>query len=86
MGKGVPSDPFLMTGFTNKMLHLVTDKAAAFEIEVDPRGDGTRRRYERVQVPAEGYLKHIFPQAFSAHWVRSTPLSDVTVSAEFMYT
>jgi len=43
--KGVPSDPFLMTGFNNKMLHLITDKAAAFDIEVDPLGNGTWRRY-----------------------------------------
>jgi hypothetical protein len=80
---GVPSDPFLMTGFQNKMLHLKTDKAATVTIEIDFLGDGSWERYEKVTV--NGYGKHIFPAGFTAHWVRLTLDTSCTASAEFMY-
>lgn len=81
---GVPSEPFLMTGFTGKMLHLKSDKPVAIAIEVDFLGDGSWERYERVAV--SGYARHIFPPGFSAHWVRLTSSDACTASAEFMYT
>jgi hypothetical protein len=84
--KGVASDPMLMTGFERKMLHVQTDRAAAFDIEIDFIGNGTWNRYERLAVPAEGYAKHIFPDAFSAHWVRLTPLADCQATASFFFT
>ena len=81
---GAPSEPFLMTGFTNKMVHLKTDKATAITIEVDFLGNGSWERYERLAV--NGYARHIFPMGFTAHWVRVTAGSDCTATAEFMYT
>jgi len=33
--KGSPSDPFLLTGFGRKMLHISTDRAADILIEID---------------------------------------------------
>lgn len=84
--KDAASDPFLMTGFVNKVVHLLSDKPGAFDIEVDFLGDGTWTRYERVEIGATGYQKHVFPTGFSAHWVRLVPLMDCTASAEFMYT
>ncbi len=86
MAKGVPSDPFLLTGFTHKMLHIKTDRATAFDVEIDFMGDGSWQRYERIAVPAEGYARHIFPEGFSAHWVRLTPQADCRVTASFFYT
>ena len=39
---GVPSDPFLMTGFEHKCLHVAHDAGAAtFTVEVDVTGTGT---------------------------------------------
>lgn len=81
---GVASDPFLMTGFTHKMVHLKTDRAAAITIEVDFLGNGSWERYERV--PVSGYARHIFPPGFSAHWVRFVPSVDCLATAELMYT
>jgi hypothetical protein len=83
--KGSPSEPFLMTGFTNKMLHLMTDKPAAVSIEIDFLGDGTWVPYENVAVSG-GYARHVFPAGFSAHWVRLTSSADCIATAEFMYT
>ena len=67
------------------MVHITADKAAAFDIEIDFMGDGSWHKYERVQVPAEGYAKHLFPDAFSAHWVRLTPNADCQASATFFF-
>jgi hypothetical protein len=81
---GVPSEPFLMTGFDKKIVHLKMDRAGAVTIEVDFLGDGSWEKYETVAV--NGYAQHIFPPGFSAHWVRLTPSLDCTASAEFFYT
>jgi hypothetical protein len=80
---GEVSDPFLMTGFDKKMLHLMSDKPADVTVEVDFLGNGTWAKYETVRV--SGYAKHIFPAGFSAHWVRLRVDASCTMTAEFMY-
>lgn len=84
--KDQASDPFLMTGFDNKVLHLKvhTPGAAEFSIQVDFLGNGEWDEYTRIRVA--GYAYHVFPPGFSAHWVRLVPLRDCTVTAEFLYT
>ena len=79
------SDPFLLTGFVHKMLHVETDKAVTIDIEIDFMGNGSWHKYEQIKVPAEGYAKHIFPDAFSAHWVRLTAQADCKASASFFF-
>ncbi len=83
--KDVASDPFLLTGFEQKMLHISTDKATAFDVEIDFMGNGTWHKYEKIAVPSEGYAKHIFPDAFSAQWVRLTPQTACKATAAFYF-
>ena len=83
---GEVSDPFLMTGFDKKMVHLKSDKPAEFDIEVDFLGTGTWEKYERIATRADGYQRHVFPEGFSAHWVRLVSASSCTATAEFFYT
>lgn len=82
---GEPSEPFLLTGFERKMLHINTDRAAAFDVEIDFMGNGVWHRYERITVPAEGYAKHIFLDAFSAQWIRLRPAAGCKVTAMFYF-
>ena len=84
--KDAPSDPFLLTGFQRKMLHIRTDRTATFSVEIDFMGDGTWVHYDRIHVPASGYAKHIFPDGFSAHWLRLTPLADCRATASLFFT
>ena len=84
--KDAVSEPFLMTGFDKKVLHLLTDKAAEFDVEVDFLGNGTWVRYARLSTGAELYRHHEFPAGFSAHWVRLRPLANCVATAEFLYT
>ena len=84
---GEPSDPFLMTGFDKKVLHLTHDAhgSVAFTIEVDFLGNGTWVEYEVVTVSRGGYEHHIFPDGFSAHWVRLRSSRNCRATAHFIY-
>lgn len=87
--QGEASDPFLMTGFENKVLHLIQHggaTAARVTIEADVIGDGSWQKYETATVPSSGYKYHAFPPGFSAHWVRVTSDANCTMTAELMYT
>jgi hypothetical protein len=84
----VPSDPYLMTGFRNKVLHLShdADVEVQFTIEVDFCGDGQWHPYQILQAPAYGYQYHVFPTGFSAHWIRVVSNTDCTATAQLHYT
>lgn len=85
---GEVSDPFLMTGFDKKVLHVTAADASRdveFAIEIDFRGDGSWQRYHRLVAPAGGYAHHVFPDGFSAHWVRLRVDGACLASAYFMY-
>jgi len=85
---GEPSDPYLMTGFEQKVLHLCHDAnhAVEFTLEVDFLGNQTWKIYDVIRIPANGYVHHEFPVGFSAHWVRVTANTDCTATAYFIYT
>jgi hypothetical protein len=85
---GRPSDPYLMTGFDKKCLHLTHDASCAisFAVEVDFLGNGAWRTYDNITVPARGYVHHEFPDGFSAHWVRVTANYECRATAYFTYT
>lgn len=84
----VPSDPYLMTGFAHKGLHLANHSAhdAHLGLEVDFRGDGAWMPCKNFSVDANSYLFHSFERSFSAHWVRLVPLTAATLTAQFVYT
>jgi len=82
-----PSDPFLMTGFDKKTLHLShdSDGFVSFKVEVDFLGDGSWKTYGTVTVDPNGYKPLVFPDGFSAHWVRITANKACKATAHFMY-
>jgi hypothetical protein len=86
VGAGQVSDAFLMTGFDGKVAHLVNDGAAPVDvvIEVDPIGDGVFRRHEVITL-APGYRSYVFPDGFSAHWVRFKARAAGKLTAELIY-
>jgi hypothetical protein len=84
---GQVSDSFLMTGFDKKVLHLAHDSQTdvMFTIEVDFLGDGHFYPYESVRVPGKGYQAFVFPNGYSAHWVRVKVNRRCAATAQFMY-
>jgi hypothetical protein len=82
-----PSDPFLMTGFDAKCLHLAheADREVTFTVEVDFIGNGSWKPYGTITVPPKGYVHHEFPPGFGAHWARLTADAACTATAWFTY-
>jgi len=83
-----PSDPYLMTGFEHKCIHLshTADTDVMFTIEIDFKGCGEFHPHEQVAVGPNGYAAHTFPTGFSAHWLRVVADRDCTATAQLFYT
>ncbi len=66
------SDPYLMTGYEHKVVHVVNDAdtPCPVTIEVDVLGNGTWHPCAELEVPGRGYQFHLFPTGYAAHWVR----------------
>ena len=82
-----PSDPYLMLGYERKVLELshASSSAVTFIVEVDFAADNTWSEYARFTVPPGQTVKHLFPDGYSAHWVRLKSDTAATASALFMY-
>jgi hypothetical protein len=70
--KDAPSDPFLFSGFDQRMLHLAHDAGATvtFTLEVDREGNGTWTKLREIEVPAAGYAWTGFTPQEKGAWVR----------------
>lgn len=84
---GEPSDPYLMTGFDAKCLHVENQGVAPIvvSLEIDFHGHGRFSRSTTLEVAAGETTTHVFPPGFSAHWVRVVSDTDTTASAQFIY-
>ena len=84
---GEPSDPYLMTGFEHKCLHVKHDggPGSRITVQVDFMGQGQWVDYEALTVE-NGYAYHTFPTGFSAHWVRVIATRSGIATAQFAYT
>ena len=85
---GESSDPYLMTGFDQKCLHVRHGEGSGVKVsvEVDFMGTGQYVPYETVVTGEDGYGYHVFPAGFSAHWVRLTSQTDGVATAQLVYT
>ncbi|KAL8586658.1 hypothetical protein ACOMHN_040166 [Nucella lapillus] len=92
-----PSDPYLMTGFDHKVLHLYTNQNitdyVVVHLEVDVTGAAGHMPLESwlpyttlTLGPSTPYMSHVFPSGYSAHWIRLVALSDGLLTAYFHYT
>jgi len=81
------SDPFLMTGFDKKVLHLKNegDNDVQITIEVDFLGNETWEQYKTISLKSKSYTHYIFPDGYSAHWVRLKTDSNTVITAQFVY-
>jgi len=84
---GVPSDPYLMTGYDRKILTLSHDGGGpvSFLVEVDPDGTGLWCAYKTIAVAPGEAATHEFPEGFNAYWVRVTADQAVTATAQLRY-
>ncbi len=79
------SDPFLMTGYNRKSLTLSSDRGTRITAEIDISGDGNWVAGETFDVKAGEVLKHVFPDAFSAYWIRFRSSEKCVATAQLVY-
>ncbi|MBN1846444.1 MAG: hypothetical protein JW810_12215 [Sedimentisphaerales bacterium] len=81
----VPSEPFLVSGFERRVVHLAHENAApvTFTLEVDAEGDGNWTTHAAIPVAANGYAYYILPPSLEAEWVRLR--TDAAVEAATAY-
>lgn len=85
---GVPSDPFLFSGYARRGLHLHHAGSApvTFSLEVDRGGNGTWSPLAKITVPATEHRWLAFTPEQAAAWIRITPDADAAgVTAFFQY-
>ena len=84
---GAASDPYLMFGYEQKVLELSHSNAApvTFTVEVDFAADNSWSEYARFTVASGQTLRHVFPEGYSAHWVRVKSDTTTTATAQFTY-
>lgn len=84
---GEASDPYLMTGFEHKCVHVKHDggDGTRVTVQVDFMGQGQWVDYHTLTT-VNGYAYHVFPTGFSAHWVRVVAGHDGCATAQFAYT
>jgi hypothetical protein len=82
-----PSDPYLLAGFEQRVLHLAhkSDETVSFTLEIDEKGDGKWKPYTTLKVPANGYVFHVIPPDVKGEWIRLTADKDTIGSAYFHY-
>jgi hypothetical protein len=86
--EGQHSDPYLMNGFDKKMVHFTCEAGAPalFDIEVDVLGNNQWQVYQTVSTSAAGYGYHVFPDGYSAKWVRIKSRQQVkNTTVHFVY-
>jgi hypothetical protein len=82
---GVPSDPYLCTGYDRKRLTLAADKLVQVTVEADISGTGLWVPYQVFNVQGDRPTQHTFPAAFSPYWLRFVASEDAVVSAQLVY-
>jgi hypothetical protein len=84
---GVPSDPYLMTGYDDKAVDLShgSTERVTVTLQVDIDGSGTWLDYRAFAVEPGKSASYRFPPGFSACWVRAVCDRDTTASAVFTY-
>ncbi len=82
-----PSDPYLMTSYDKKSVHLshTSTEPVNFRLEADIAGNGHWVVYREFTVAPGKTIRHIFPNAFSAYWVRLVASKSTTATAIFNY-
>ena len=84
---GVPSDPYLMTGYDRKRVTLSHNLAepVVMRVEADITGTGRWVTYREFAVAPKKTLEHRIPDDFAAYWVRVIVDHDCTATATFVY-
>ncbi|MHA3771119.1 hypothetical protein ACXR0O_06215 [Verrucomicrobiota bacterium sgz303538] len=82
-----PSDPYLMTGYDQKLLTLShsAPHPVTFTLEVDYSNRDFWKKYQTFTVNPGQTVRFEFPAGYSAHWVRLVADKDCKATAQLTY-
>lgn len=81
---GESSLPFIMTGYDRKKVRLTADKPVKITLEVDFDLTGFHQYKTFTMLPGKT-IEYVFPEGFSAHWIKSTVDGDCKATVTFIY-
>lgn len=84
---GVPSDPYLMTGYDRKTVRMShkSGKPVSITLQVDLNGTGLWVDYQTFSLtPGETFV-HTFQPGFSANWIRAVSDQETIATVWFVY-
>jgi hypothetical protein len=76
--------PYLMTGYDKKKILLTADKDVTITLEVDVDHNGWHE-YKKIKLQAGKTVEHVFPDGFSAHWIRARADKDCKTTVWLKY-
>ncbi len=81
------SDPFLIGYYDKRQMELYHTSAekVTFHVEVDPTGDGQWFHYKNIEVQPNERVRHRFPKAFQARWIRFSVNKKTTATTYLKY-
>ncbi len=82
---GIPSDPYLMTGYDKKSFQIEANADATIRLEVDVDGTGAWVAYESFKIKKGAVIDGEFPIEFSAYWVRAVSDTSTRATVQFRY-
>ena len=82
---GISSLPYLMTGYDRKSVTVSAENDAEITLEVDVDGTGLWVPCKAFELKAGSTVRHVFPDGFSAYWVRAVCSVDTTATVTFRY-
>lgn len=82
---GQPSDPYLMSGYTNLSVALTSDTEGEVRLEVDIDGAGLWVPWRKFKTIPGETIEYTFPEAFGAYWVRAIADRDMQASVQLEY-
>ena len=87
VGAGEASDPYLMCGYDRKVLTLShdSDRPVTLRVEVDAAAEGLWTTYREFVVAPGEQLRHEFPGAFGAAWLRVVSDTATNATAQLVY-
>jgi hypothetical protein len=82
---GVPSDPYLMTGYDQMSAVLLADQAINLRLEIDLDGTGNWQLHQQFTLEAGIPGVVSFPPGFSAYWLRAVADSTCVATLQLRY-
>ena len=83
---GVPSDPYLMTGYDKKSLSITAAELCQITAQVDITGNGDWVNYKTFEITdIDQQVSHRFPDDFQAYWIRFICDQDTIADAFLNY-